>query len=73
MTSIPTTYSYNYNNDTQRFKYLERLDRSPEFHDKSVKVEAHRFILRRNRLSRAETRNDKIQALSGALIGTALK
>ena len=72
MTSIPTTYSYNYNNDTNRFKYLEKLDRTPEVHDKSIKVAANRFMRYRNHLSRIESNSDKLQALCGALLGTAL-
>ena len=72
MTSIPTTYSYNYNNDTNRFKYLERIDRTPEFHDSSVKDVAHKYVLRRSRQSRQASNTDKIQALVGAALGTAL-
>ena len=70
MTSIPTTY--NYNNDVQKFRYLERIDTSPVIHDKNVKADADKFMLRRNRLSRKETTTDKLQALGGALLGTAL-
>ena len=72
MTSIPTTYSYNYNNDINRFRYLESLDRTPELHDSRVKADAKRFMLRRNRLSRLESNSDKLQALVGAILGTAL-
>lgn len=72
MTSIPTTYSYNYNNDLKRFKYLEKLDRSPEVHDSQLKTDAHKYMLRRDRLSRKETENDKIQALVGSILGTAI-
>ncbi len=72
MTSIPNTYSYNYNNDTSRFKYLERVDLTPETHDKSLKIAAQKFILRRNRLTRKETNIDRIQAFGGALLGTAV-
>lgn len=69
MTSIPT---YNYNNDTNRFRYLEKLDVSPVIPDRNVKADADKFILRRNRLSRKETTNDKLQALAGAALGTGL-
>ena len=72
MTSIPTTYTYNYNNDINRFKYLEKVDLTPEVHDKSVKIAAQKFVLRRNRLSRRESTIDKVQAFSGAVLGTAL-
>lgn len=72
MTSIPTTYSYKYNNDVARFKYLEKVDLTPETHDKSIKVAAQKYMLRRNRLSRKETNSDKIQALIGSLIGTGI-
>ena len=72
MTSIPTTYSYYYNNDVDRFKYLEKVDRTPEFHDKSVKIKANKFMKRRNHLSRLESNSDKIQALCGSILGTAL-
>lgn len=70
MPSIPTTY--NYNNDTQKFKYLERLDVSPVIPDRKVKADVDKFLLRRNRLSRKETNKDKLQALGGALLGTAV-
>lgn len=70
MTSIPT--NYNFANDTARFKYLEKIDVSPEIPDAKAKAAADRFILRRNRLSRIETKQDKIQALAGAVLGTAI-
>jgi hypothetical protein len=72
MTSIPTTYSYNYNNDINRFKYLEKVDKTPEVHDKSIKIAVQQHMLRRNRLSRKETQSDKLQALAGSLIGTGI-
>jgi hypothetical protein len=72
MTSIPKTYSYNYNNDISRFKYLERVDKTPETHDSSVRAAAQKYVLRRNRLSRRETNIDKIQSFVGAVAGTAI-
>ena len=72
MPSIPTTYSYKYNNDLSKFKYLERVDLTPENHDSNVKAAAHKYILRRNRLSRTESKMDKIQALTGASLGTLI-
>lgn len=68
MTSIPT--NYNFANDVARFKYLERLDITPERPDAKAKAKAEKFMLRRNRLSHKESRQDKIQALVGATLGT---
>lgn len=70
MTSIPT--NYNFANDTARFKYLEKIDISPEIPDAKAKAAADRYVLRRNRLSRLETKQDKFQALAGALLGTTI-
>ena len=68
MTSIPT--NYNFTNDISRFKYLEKLDITPEKPDAKAKASAERFVLRRNRLSHKESTQDKIQAFVGATIGT---
>lgn len=70
MTSIPT--NYNFANDTAKFKYLEKIDITPEKPDAKAKATAEKFMLRRNRLSRAESKQDKIQALVGATIGTTI-
>ena len=70
MTSIPTNYSFI--NDKVKFRYLEKLDISPELPDKKAQVTADKFILRRNRMSRQATNIDKLQAATGALIGTAI-
>lgn len=67
MTSIPT---YNYNNDRVKFKYLEKIDVSPEYPDKNITAAADKFILRRNRLTRKASSSDKIKALVGSSIGT---
>ena len=74
MTSIPTNYNYNYNyaNDRVKFKYLERMDVSPEFPNKRVQSSVKKFMLRRNRLSRESKTIDKIQAAAGAIIGTVI-
>ena len=70
MTSIPT--NYNFANDTARFKYLEKIDITPEIPDAKAKAAANKYMLRRNRLSRQETQEDKIQAFAGALLGTTI-
>ncbi|MBQ4115065.1 hypothetical protein IJD34_06640 [bacterium] len=70
MTKINSIPTYNYNNDVVKYKYLEKVDNTPEMPDKKVQAAAQRFMLRRNRLSRIETKQDKIQALAGAAIGT---
>ena len=72
MTSIPTTYSYNYNNDVNRFKYLEKLDLTPEQHDSSMKASANKYYSRRNHITRLESSSDKLQALIGSVLGTTL-
>lgn len=70
MTSIPT--NYNFANNSVKYRYLERLDVSPDVPDKKTKAIADRFILHRNRMSRQATNSDKIQAAIGATIGTAI-
>lgn len=72
MTSIPTNYNYNYANDRVKFKYLEKMDVSPEFPNKRVQTNVKKFMLRRNRLSRETKTADKIQAATGAILGTAI-
>ena len=72
MTSIQSTYSYNYNNDTSKFRYLERLDLTPETHDKEIKTIAKKYVLRRNHSIRQESINDKIQSLLGTTLGTTI-
>lgn len=69
MTKIPT---YNYNNDLIKYKYLERLDKSPEYPDITVQATANRFMLRRNRSVRKESNDDKIKAAIGAGLGTII-
>lgn len=69
MTSIPT---YNYNNDLTKYKYLERLDKSPEYPDVNVQSAAHRFLLRRSRSRYEESSSDKFRAGLGAIVGTAI-
>lgn len=67
MTKIPT---YNYNNDFVKYKYLERVDKSPEYPDITVKSAADRFILRRSRSVREESSSDKMKAAIGSAVGT---
>ena len=70
MTSIPT--NYNYANDSVKYKYLEKMDTSPEFPNKRVEANVKKFMLRRNRLSKETKTADKIQAATGAIIGTVI-
>ena len=67
MTRVPT---YNYNNDFTKYKYLERVDQSPEYPDIATISAAERFMLRRNHSHRKESTNDKIKAATGAIVGT---
>ena len=69
MTKIPT---YNYNNDIVKYKYLEKVDKSPDYPDVTTISAAERFMLRRNHSHREETKKDKIQAGIGSLIGTII-
>lgn len=69
MTSIPT---YNYHNDLTKYKYLERLDKTPERPDAKTRAIADKYVLRRSRSRMIETNGDKIKAATGALIGTAI-
>jgi len=70
MTSIPT--NYNYANDRIKYRYLEKMDVSPEAPNKRVQKSVEKFMLRRNRLSRESKTVDKIQAAAGAIIGTII-
>ena len=70
MTSIPT--NYNYANDCAKYKYLERMDISPEVPNKKAQKYVNKFALRRNRLSRETKTTDKIQAAIGAVVGTII-
>ena len=69
MTKIPT---YNYNNDFVKFKYLEKVDKSPEYPDITALSAAERFMLRRNHSRRKETTSDKLQAAVGSVLGTII-
>lgn len=66
MTSIPT---YTLNSDLVKYKYLEKLDKSPEYPDMSAYSAADRFLMRRSHSHREETSADKIQAGIGAILG----
>ena len=70
MTRIPT--NYNYANDRVKFKYLEKMDVSPEFPNRRVQSNVKKFMLHRNRLSHETKTADKIQAATGAIIGTII-
>ena len=75
MAGIPTNYNYtnyNYANDRTKFKYLEKMDVSPEFPNKRVEASVKKYMLRRNRLSHETKTADKIQAAVGATIGTII-
>lgn len=70
MTSIPTNYCYNL--DSLKYKYLERLDKSPEIPDLKAKTAADKFLLRRNRMMKKSSTSDKLKAAVGSLIGTVI-
>lgn len=69
MTKIPT---YNYNNDLVRYKYLEKLDKTPDYPDKSVLSAADKIMLRRNRSRFQESNSDKLKAATGSILGTVI-
>lgn len=69
MTKIP---AYNYNNDYVKYKYLERLDKSPDYPDIVTCSSARRFILHRKHSSKEESSRSKIQSAIGAVSGTAI-
>lgn len=69
MTRIP---EYNYNNDLVRYKYLERVDRTPDYPDVTVYSSARQFMLRRSRSTREESVRNKLQAAGGAILGTII-
>ncbi len=69
MTRIPT---YNYNNDFVKYKYLEKVDKSPDYPDVTTISSAQQFLMRRNHSRKQETTRDKIQAGIGAFLGTAI-
>ena len=68
ITRIPT---YNYI-DSQKYKYLEKLDNSPEYPTMEDYSIANRYILRRDRMHHKTTTKDKIQAGVGSFIGLAI-
>ncbi len=71
MTSIPTN---NYNNfyADPRFRYLERLDVSPEIHDAKVSAEAKKYLLRRSRYTGKSSKSDMLKSLAGSVAGTLI-
>ncbi len=69
MTRIPANY---YNNDAFKYRYLERLDKTPDYPDIKTQNAVDKFFLHRNRSQMEESSKDKLQAGIGAFIGTAL-
>lgn len=69
MTRIPT---YNYNNDIVRYKYLERIDKTPEYPDIATVSLAESFLRHRNHSHNIETKEERIKAAIGATLGTIL-
>lgn len=69
MASIPT---YNYNNDVNRFKYLEKVDKTPDFKDPALYKKADSFIKYRNHSVKKETSGDKLKAAVGSILGTII-
>ena len=70
MASIPT-YN-NFYNDVVKYKYLERVDRTPESPSQSERSYAEKYVLRRSRSRMEESAGDKFKAATGAIIGTAI-
>lgn len=69
MTKIPT---YSYIDDVNRYKYLEKLDKSPNTPDMSVYSTAQKFLMHRNHSRFSETNNDKLKAGIGSILGTII-
>ena len=69
MNNIPT---YNYNNDLTRYKYLERVDKTPDYPSVSELSAAHKYLLHRNHSRHIETRREKFQAGLGSIVGTII-
>ena len=69
MTKIPT---YNYNNDTVRYKYLEKVDKSPDYPDINTYSFADSFLSHRYHSTHKETTSDKVKAGIGAILGTVI-
>lgn len=69
MASIPT---YNYNNDVNRFKYLEKVDKTPDYKDPALYKKADSFIKYRHHSVKKETSSDKLKAAVGSILGTII-
>ena len=70
MTKVPT-YN-NFYNDVVRYKYLERVDKTPEVPTQSERTYAEKYVLRRSRSRTEESTGDKFKAATGAIIGTVI-
>lgn len=70
MTRVPT-YN-NFYNDVVRYKYLERVDKTPEAPSQSERAYAEKYVLRRSRSRMKESAGDKFKAATGAIIGTVI-
>lgn len=69
MTRIPTC---NYNNNYVKYKYLEQVDKSPDYPDVVTCSFASRFIFHRKHSLKEESTKSKIQSAIGAVSGTAI-
>lgn len=69
MNDIPT---YNYKNDLTRYKYLERVDKTPDYPSVAELSAAHKYLLHRNHSRHVETRKEKLQAGIGSIVGTII-
>ncbi len=67
--NIPT---YSFVQDTSKYKFLEKVDTSPAFPDNSTQQSAKKYMLRRSRMQRKASNEDKLKAAIGSLIGTAI-
>ena len=61
MTSIPTQ-NYLYNSDIVKYKYLERVDKTPDYPSISEISAAQKYLLHRNHSRYEETKQEKIKA-----------
>ena len=70
MTKVPT-YN-NFYNDVVSYKYLERVDKTPEAPSQNERAYAEKYVLRRSRSRMEESTGDKFKAAAGAIIGTVI-
>lgn len=69
MINIPT---YVYSDDVSRYKYLEKIDKTPDYPDRTAYSAADRFLMRRYHSKKTPTNSDKIKAGVGAFLGTVI-